>query len=124
MVVSKIATGDTSSVRGCYRHGRSYLGRTLNGKFEFIFLREFSSEPHIAGSQRQRDLADKLATHWTEFGFDKVEKPEYNVLLSFPQTEKPNRVTLVEDGKVIYNITGKIKVRKHFISYLFCFQTN
>ena len=66
--------------------------------------------PHIAGSQRQQDLADDLATRWKSFGFDKVEKPEYKVLLSFPQPEKPNRVTLVEKGAVIYDIEGKIKV--------------
>lgn len=55
-------------------------------------------------------MADKLAASWTTFGFDKVEKPQYQVLLSFPQPNKPNRVAIVESGKVIYDITGKIKV--------------
>ncbi len=74
--------------------------------------REFSKQPHIAGSQRQHELADKLAANWSIFGFDKVEKPEYQVLLSFPQPDKPNKVTMVESGKVIYGITGKIRVSK------------
>lgn len=73
-------------------------------------MREFSSRPHIAGSPRQLDLANKLVERWTEFGFDKVEKPEYRVLLSYPQPSQPNRVTLIEDGRAIYNITGKIKI--------------
>lgn len=73
-------------------------------------MREFSSHPHIAGGPRQLDLANKLTALWTKFGFDKVEKPEYRVLLSYPQRNKPNRVTLVENGEAIYNITGKIKI--------------
>ena len=77
--------------------------------------REFSSRPHIAGSPRQLDLANKLVERWTEFGFDKVEKPEYRVLLSYPQPSQPNRVTLIEDGRAIYNITGKIKVKDRLI---------
>lgn len=77
---------------------------------ETCFYREFSKQPHIAGSPRQRELADELASNWTAFGFDKVEKPQYQVLLSFPQPNKPNRVAIVENGAVIYDITGKIKV--------------
>ena len=77
---------------------------------ETCFFREFSKQPHLAGSPRQRELADKLAANWTAFGFDKVEKPQYQVLLSFPQPNKPNRVAIVENGTVIYDITGKIKV--------------
>lgn len=81
--------------------------------FMWIFFnREFSSQPHIAGGPRQLDLANKLTALWTKFGLDKVEKPEYRVLLSYPQHNKPNRVTLMENGEAIYNITGKIKVRE------------
>ena len=78
---------------------------------DFVFHREFSSRPHIAGSDRQQVLANKLVASWNTFGFDKVEKPEYKVLLSFPQPEKPNRVSLVENGSVIYETVGKIKVK-------------
>lgn len=34
------------------------------------------------------------------------------MLLSYPTHNKPNRVTLVDNGEAIYNITGKIKVRE------------
>lgn len=88
------------------------MARSCSYCFEIIYKREFSTQPHIAGSKRQRDLADKLVARWTEFGLDQVETPGYKVLLSFPQPNKPNRVSLVEDGKVIYDIPGKIKVRK------------
>lgn len=81
----------------------SFYGKTC-------FYREFSAQPHIAGSARQHELANKLAASWKEFGFDKVEKPAYKVLLSFPQPNKPNKVSIVESGTVIYSITGKIKV--------------
>jgi len=79
------------------------------GNLETV-IREFSSQPHIAGGPRQLDLANKLTALWTKFGFDKVEKPEYRVLLSYPTHNKPNRVTLVDNGEAIYNITGKIKI--------------
>jgi len=83
---------------------------TINAERLESVIREFSKQPHIAGSSRQRELANKLAANWTAFGFDKVEKPQYQVLLSFPQPDKPNRVTIVESDKVIYDITGKIKI--------------
>ena len=46
--------------------------------------------------------------------------PEYKVLLSFPQPEKPNSVAVVENGAVGYEITGKLKVGKSF-HLLTCF---
>lgn len=73
-------------------------------------MRDFSTQPHIAGSPRQLKLANTLATNWKSYGFDKVEKPEYNVLLSFPQPNKPNKVTIVENGTTIYEIAGQIKI--------------
>ena len=83
-----------------------------------LHSRDFSTQPHIAGSPRQLKLANTLATNWKSYGFDKVEKPEYNVLLSFPQPNKPNKVTIVENGTTIYEIAGQIKVDS-FLPFFF-----
>ena len=36
--------------------------------------------------------------------------PEYKVLLSLPQEDKPNKVEVVNNGTVEHTILGKIKV--------------
>ena len=52
-----------------------------------------------------------LKDRWTTYGFDKVEMPEYSVLLSYPKADKPNKVTLMYDnGTVIYESLGEEKV--------------
>lgn len=73
--------------------------------------RFYTSQPHIAGSKRQHDLALHLADKWRTYGFDKVEMPEYKVLLSLPQEDKPNKVELISNGTIQFTIVGKIKVR-------------
>ena len=44
--------------------------------------------------------------------------PEYKVLLSLPQEDKPNKVELISNGTTQFTILGKIKVRwVHSITY-------
>ncbi|KAJ7386506.1 hypothetical protein OS493_008641 [Desmophyllum pertusum] len=58
-------------------------------------LKYFSEKPHIAGSLRQIELAKELARRWKEDnGFDKVEMPEYQVLLSKPDEVNKTRITI------------------------------
>ncbi|XP_031563735.1 N-acetylated-alpha-linked acidic dipeptidase 2-like [Actinia tenebrosa] len=74
-------------------------------------LRYLTKRPHIAGSARQKELADELAKRWRSYGFDKVEMPEYKVLLSFPQKDKPNLVTLKQrNGSVVFQTSIKEKI--------------
>lgn len=65
----------------------------------------------MAGSARQLELAEYLAKKWREYEFDEVEMPEYNVLLSVPQEDKPNRVTVVNNGSIVQTIPCQIEVR-------------
>ena len=76
--------------------------------------RFFSSKPHVGGSQRQKELADHIASKWRQYGFDEVEMPEYQVLLSLPQEDQPNTVEVVTNGLVDYTITGRIEVSFRF----------
>ena len=79
----------------------------------FLFLcRFFSSEPHIAGSDRQKELAEELAKRWKEYGFDHVEMPEYKALLSFPETKlNSTRITIkYKNGSIIHQVKGEEQV--------------
>lgn len=76
-----------------------------------LFCRFFSEKPHVAGSPRQKELADELEKRWKDYGFDKVEKPEYKALLSFPDTENPTRITIkYKNGTIIHQIKGEEQV--------------
>lgn len=63
----------------------------------------------MAGLQRQRDLAEHIADKWRIYGFDEVEMPEYEVPLSLPQDDNPNKVEVVVNGTKKLTILGKLK---------------
>ncbi|XP_051901141.1 aminopeptidase NAALADL1 [Pristis pectinata] len=60
-------------------------------------LRVLSKKPHMATSKGDTELVKLLLSRWSdgESGLDEANKVTYNVLLSFPQKDKPNRVTVV-----------------------------
>lgn len=74
--------------------------------------RFITSEPHMAGSTRQRDLAAYLAKKWRKYGFDVVEMPEYRVPLSLYQKDKPNKVEIIVNGTIQSTILGRVEVNK------------
>ena len=77
-----------------------------------LFLRLYSQKPHLAGTERQHELANLLAQKLREYGFDDVELPSYKVLLSYPIEDDPNIISIVaENGKIVSNITQQITVR-------------
>lgn len=73
-------------------------------------LRYFSSKPHVGGSEREKEMAYHISEKWREYGFDDVEIPEYQVLLSQPQEDQPNKIEVISNGLVEYTIEGSIKV--------------
>lgn len=60
--------------------------------------RELSKEPHLATSPRDEALVQLLLQRWQdpESGLDSARTTEYEVLLSFPSEEQPNRVDVGE----------------------------
>ncbi|KAJ7380079.1 hypothetical protein OS493_010787 [Desmophyllum pertusum] len=74
-------------------------------------LKYITSEPHIAGSKRQHELAISLNEKWRTYGFDAVEMPEYKVPLSLPQEDKPNKVEVIINGTIEHTILGKVEVK-------------
>ena len=90
-----------------------FLGRFdfLRDTYSVLIFRFFSKEPHIAASSRQKELGVELAKRWKEYGFDRVEQPEYEALLSFPNTTHPTRITIkYENDTIIHQIKGEEQV--------------
>lgn len=56
-------------------------------------------------------MADMLARDWQQYGFDEVEMPAYKVLLSYPEKDKPNMISVVDsNGTAVKNFTEQLKV--------------
>ncbi|KAM9081074.1 aminopeptidase NAALADL1 [Megaptera novaeangliae] len=80
-------------------------------------LRELSKEPHLATSPRDEALVQLLLRRWQDpvSGLDSAGTSEYEVLLSFPSQEQPNRVDVVGPaGDILFssqrseeNLTGE-----------------
>jgi len=69
------------------------------------YLRYLTDEPHMAGTERNYQLALYVRDKFKEFGLDEVSLVEYQVLLSYPKeivvemiAPKPYRATLREEG--------------------------
>ena len=52
------------------------------------YHRYLTDEPHVAGSDRNRHLAEWMRDTWKEYGLDTVEIVEHEVLLPFPTEMK------------------------------------
>ena len=60
------------------------------------YLRELAKEPHLAGLERDEWLAGWIAQEWRDVGLDEVRQEGYNVLLDYPNKEKPNYVRMFD----------------------------
>ncbi|KAG8584532.1 hypothetical protein GDO81_004648 [Engystomops pustulosus] len=68
------------------------------------YLRDFTKIPHLAGTEQNLRLAQKIQSQWKEFGLDKVELVHYDVLLSYPNETRPNYICIIdEQGTEIFN---------------------
>src|SRR5689334_12662143 len=48
------------------------------------YHRFLTEQPHLAGSDRNRQLAEWVRDRWKEYGLDEVEIVEHDVLLPWP----------------------------------------
>lgn len=79
--------------------------------FSCCFERYFSKRPHVAGTARSKELADEIANRWKNYGFDKVEMPEYNVLIPYIDPKISNKVQVLDSGNnTVVEFSGKEKV--------------
>jgi N-acetylated-alpha-linked acidic dipeptidase len=49
------------------------------------YHQEYAAKPHVAGSARDRELAEWTRDRWREFGLEDVEITEHEVLLPWPE---------------------------------------
>lgn len=74
----------------------SRLSRDTTG----AWFREFTRLPHPAGSDRNRELAERMAQAWKAYGFDEVRLHRYDVLLPWPE-----RVSVTMTAPTTYRAT-------------------
>ena len=93
----------------CFARCAAILKQTF-----YIANRYFAESPHFAGSPRNNELADHIVQKWTEYGFDKVEKTRYDVLVSLPRDDAASKVQiLTHQGKVEFESQTREKVSAH-----------
>ncbi|CAF4277937.1 unnamed protein product [Adineta steineri] len=69
-------------------------------------LKDLTSRPHLAGLPEDLASAVVIEQRWLNDGLQ-VTKPKYNVLLSYPDENNPNRVTLTNgSGSIIIQTSG------------------
>jgi len=61
------------------------------------FLQELSREPHIAAARRDRELVKWMKESWEEAGVETVSLATYDILLSYPNLDKPNKIHLLDE---------------------------
>ncbi len=69
------------------------------------FHKEYAAKPHVAGSPRDRELAEWTRDRWREYGLEEVDITEHEVLLPFPDevivemtAPRPWRASMKEDA--------------------------
>ncbi|KAK6760458.1 hypothetical protein RB195_021793 [Necator americanus] len=70
-------------------------------------LRKFTKDPHLAGTEANKRVADEIAKLWNDCGLEDVHTIPYEVLLSYPDFTTPNRITIVDsNGKLLFKSSG------------------
>ncbi|UJR30817.1 hypothetical protein I4U23_018335 [Adineta vaga] len=67
-------------------------------------LKDLTSRPHMAGLPEDLESAEVIEKRWLDYGLQ-VTKPRYNVLLSYPDNNNPNR-DIASGGTVIFQTAG------------------
>lgn len=69
----------------------------------YVWHRDITSHPHLAGSAQSEALARELAQFWRELNLDQVNLTPYNILVSKPNISDPNTIQFVDErGNVVF----------------------
>ena len=72
------------------------------------YLKIITSAPHIAASEQDSFLTKWISDKWREFGLDHVNLERYNLLLSYPDHENPNKIYINDsEGRVQFTSRHK-----------------
>jgi N-acetylated-alpha-linked acidic dipeptidase len=84
---------------------KAFVSKTISPQRIDKNLRYLTSEPHVASSPRNDELADFIMNEWKAYGLDEVYKVSYDVLLSYPESisvelisPKKQALSLREEG--------------------------
>ena len=84
---------------------KGYIDKTISPEKIDRHLRFFTSEPHVASTPRNNELAKLIFEEWKSYGLEDVHTSEYDVLLSFPEriqveivSPKKPRLSLQEES--------------------------
>ncbi|CAG0885869.1 unnamed protein product [Darwinula stevensoni] len=70
-------------------------------------LRQLTREPHVAGTEEELDTARYVRDKFLEYHLDSVKIVPYDVLLSHPDREKPNKVYVLDEaGDIVFSTLG------------------
>jgi len=64
---------------------KAFIDKIISSEKMDQYLKIFTSEPHVASSARNNELAEFILKEWKSFGLDEVHLAPYDVLLSFPE---------------------------------------
>uniref|UniRef100_A0A0N4ZQC1 N-acetylated-alpha-linked acidic dipeptidase 2 n=1 Tax=Parastrongyloides trichosuri TaxID=131310 RepID=A0A0N4ZQC1_PARTI len=106
-----IMTPEKETVDDNHRIASKNLLKNINSENIKNNLKLFTSEPHVAGSDGNRRVGDKIYKLWKDNGLQDVHFIEYDVLLNYPDYNNPNVMAIVnDDGTIIYKNKGKSPV--------------
>ncbi len=89
-----------------------------------FFYRDLTSRPHLAGLQEDLDSAIVIEQRWENDGLQ-VNKPKYNVLLSYPDDNVPNQLEYTTHTIYRYSfLLFFIRVSLTTVDGTLIFQTN
>jgi len=70
-----------------------------------ILSRNFTSKPHLAGTTGEKETAEYIRDTWIQQGLQPVQMIPYDVLLSYPDRDDPNRITLYDENDQVVYVT-------------------
>ncbi|XP_071833272.1 putative N-acetylated-alpha-linked acidic dipeptidase isoform X2 [Apostichopus japonicus] len=65
-------------------------------------LRLLTKKPHLAGTEADKEMADYVKSVWDTQGMETTRIVPYDVLLSYPDPEKPNLITILNSDGTDY----------------------
>ncbi|CAJ0934563.1 unnamed protein product, partial [Mesorhabditis belari] len=82
------------------------LSDNINAENIKEYLRVFTREPHVAGTENNKKVAHAIADLWTTIGLEDVRLIPYDVLLSYPNWDQPNKVFIKNGAQTVFESTG------------------
>ncbi|CAL4059730.1 unnamed protein product [Meganyctiphanes norvegica] len=71
-------------------------------------LQYLTSKPHTAGTERDTETANWLAQKWRDQGLDEVNLVPYNVMLSYPERDVNNTISILStDNNTLWSSEGR-----------------